>query len=98
MLRAYKMIPLIAPHYSGYFAVLQNIEALASRSAVQARDIFDLYLMGSQFEPRSDKKLHVAQKKIDTAYKNLFEVSFEQFRDTVLSYLPFDDQVLWQAG
>ena len=95
VLRAYKMIPLIIPHYNGHSAVMQKIDALASRSLIQARDIFDLYLMSSQFKPQKDNRFHVVKKNISDACKNLFEVNFEQFRDTVISYLSLDDQELY---
>ena len=43
ILRSYKMAPLIVPHYDGGSAVAQKIHALAHRSVLQARDIFDLF-------------------------------------------------------
>ncbi|MGM0368724.1 MAG: hypothetical protein ACQEP2_09220, partial [Actinomycetota bacterium] len=43
ILRAYKLIPLLAPHYNIGSTVMQKITALALRPAIQARDIFDLY-------------------------------------------------------
>ena len=42
ILRKYKMAPLLVPHYSAASAVAQKIHALAQRTVVQARDIFDL--------------------------------------------------------
>ncbi|MDD5623009.1 MAG: nucleotidyl transferase AbiEii/AbiGii toxin family protein, partial [Actinomycetota bacterium] len=45
IMRAYKLIPIIVPHYNAVAATLQKISALASRPAVQARDIFDLYIL-----------------------------------------------------
>ncbi|MCL4417551.1 MAG: nucleotidyl transferase AbiEii/AbiGii toxin family protein [Actinobacteria bacterium] len=49
ILRAYKMIPVIVPHYDALSATAQKINALASRPAIQARDIFDLYILSPLF-------------------------------------------------
>jgi hypothetical protein len=45
ILRTYKLAPIIIPHYDALSATIQKISALASRPAVQARDIFDLYIL-----------------------------------------------------
>lgn len=93
ILRTYKLAPLLAPHYDARSAIIQKIDALADRSAVQARDIFDLYILSSQYgagpeEHAGDIKPGVLTK----AHERVFEVEFEQFRDTVVSYLSADDQ------
>src|SRR3989338_3593647 len=49
ILRAYKLAPLLVPHYDSYSAIAQKLRALAGRKAVQARDIFDLYVLSSQY-------------------------------------------------
>ena len=49
ILRAYKLAPLLAPHYDELSAVTQKLHALAGRATVQARDIFDLYVLSSQY-------------------------------------------------
>ncbi len=96
VLRAYKLAPLLAPHYDAQSAIIQKIGALSDRSVVQARDIFDLYLLSSQYhtglgEPAGGIKPGVLTK----AYERVFEVEFEQFRDTVVSYLSADDQPVY---
>ena len=45
-LRRYRLTPFICPHYGAQAAFLQKINALAGRVSVQARDIFDLFLLG----------------------------------------------------
>lgn len=98
MLRAYRMIPLVVSHYDIHSAVMQKIDALAARSVVQARDIFDLYIMSSQYQPAAMKSLVMDSHKITRAYENLFEMNFEQFRDTVVSYLSLEDQALYASA
>ena len=92
ILRAYKMAPLIIPHYDAASAVIQKIHALAGRTAVQARDIFDLFILRPQYEPLKYNKTEVSRSVLKTAHDNLFMVGFPQFRDTVLAYLGEEDQ------
>jgi len=96
-LRLYKMAPLMVPHYEAHSVVTQKIGALADRSATQARDIFDLYIVNPQCEPRVFEAREIARSKVSTARDNLFGVSFEQFRDTVVSYLAIEDQALYAS-
>ncbi len=49
ILRFYKMAPLLVSHYDTASAVRQKILALAQRSVLQARDIFDLFVLISQY-------------------------------------------------
>jgi len=91
ILRAYKLAPLLAPHYDCYSAAAQKADALASRAEVQARDIFDLFVLSSQcFGLRAHAAIdeETAQK----ALERISEVDFIQFRDTVVSYLSAGDQ------
>ncbi len=106
ILRAYKLLPLLVPHYDVQSAVIQKIEALADRSAIQARDIFDLYILSSQCEPFltpakpdvTPAKAGVSKAKLARAYDNMLEVSFEQYRDTVVSYLSPEDQGVYDSS
>ncbi len=93
ILRAYKIIPMIVPHYDATAATLQKINALASRPTVQARDIFDLYVLSPRLNDSEVNSLKIPRKgKIEKAYENLFSVTFEQFRDSVVSFLSPDEQ------
>ncbi len=102
ILRAYKLSPLLVAHYDLQSAISQKIEALAGRSEVQARDVFDLYLLNSQiksWEIKSGKGFHrSAGEKLTKAYNNIFEISFEQFRDTVVSYLSPENQAVYRQS
>ena len=98
ILREYKLPPLLVPHYNIQSAAMQKIEALATRSIIQARDIFDLYILSSQFEPDKTKEVKASNIHFKKAYENTFEVSFEQFRDTVLYYLSPEDQSVYNSS
>jgi len=96
ILRSYKLIPIIIPHYNALSATMQKIIALASRPVVQARDIFDLYILSPKNSSSEISKLKILKKdKLEKAYENLFSVTFEQFRDSVVSFLPSDEQVIY---
>ncbi|MDP2913392.1 MAG: nucleotidyl transferase AbiEii/AbiGii toxin family protein [Candidatus Omnitrophota bacterium] len=96
--RTYKMPPLIVPHYGVKATVEQKVSALGLRSAVQARDIFDLYILSSQCEPGEWGAGEIAPLTLKEASERVFEVSFEQFRDTVVSYLPVQDQKSYNSS
>lgn len=111
ILRSYKMGPLLVSHYDPASAVAQKIHALAQRSVLQARDIFDLFVLSSQYgggqqknfliRPRlvtSDQAAGPVSKAVlKTAYDNIFLVEFLQFRDSVVAYLELDDQKAYSS-
>jgi len=95
ILRAYKVAPLLAPHYDSHSAIAQKLNALASRKDAQARDIFDIFILSSQYAA-GDKGFDILEADILLkAYERVFEVGFEQFRDTVVSYLSLEDQAVY---
>jgi len=97
ILRAYKMAPLIVPHYDAVSAVAQKIQALAGRTVLQARDIFDLFVLRSQYEQSKQNKVEVSRSILKTAHDNIFMVEFPQFRDTVVAYLGAEDQKAYSS-
>ncbi len=99
ILRAYKLIPVIVPHYNAPAAILQKINALASRPVVQARDIFDLYILSPKIDDHEVSGLPVSSiEELERAYENLFSVNFEQFRDSVVSFLSPDEQTNYNSS
>ena len=92
ILRAYKMAPLLVPHYDAASAVAQKIQALAQRTVLQARDIFDLFVLSSQYEESKQNKIEVSRTILKTAHDNIFLVEFPRFRDTVVAYLGAEEQ------
>lgn len=95
ILRAYKLASLLAPHYDSHCAITQKLGALASRTAIQARDVFDLYILSSQYDIKSKRIDNIKPEIIQKAYDHTFEIEFEQFRDTVVSYLSGEDQMAY---
>lgn len=95
VLRMYKLAPVLTPHYDIYSAVDQKMRALADRAAVQARDIFDLYVLSSQYTAGTKRINDFSPGMFSRAYERVFEVEFEQFRDTVAAYLSAEDQLVY---
>ena len=98
ILRTYKLPPLIVPHYDAISSIMQKIDALATRSIIQPRDIFDLYTLIPQTNPDDIKNITISRSKLKTASEGILSVGFERFRDTVISYLSLEDQQLYNSS
>lgn len=95
ILRALRLPPLMCPHYDAETAMQQKIGALAGRSATQARDVFDLYLLSTQVK-QSLEQLNIPEKEtLKKAIENIYTVDFNQFNDTVLSYFPHEQRFFY---
>lgn len=92
ILRPYKMAPFVIPHYPAEAAVRQKIHALAHRAVLQARDIFDLFLLGPQCDRAKLHNIPITKHDLRTAWDNIFLVDHAQFRDAVAAYLSEEDQ------
>ncbi len=92
ILRPYKLPPLLIPHYSILSAVKQKVEALNTRAIPQARDIFDLYILSSQYSYGKEQPIETGHSELMKARERIFEIDFERFKDTVISYLSVEDQ------
>lgn len=94
VLRAYNMTPLMVSHYNAAAAAAQKVGAVLSRSALQARDVFDLYLLSSQYSPVEDEPAAQAldRTRLEKARENVFSIPFEQFSGMVLAFLSPDDR------
>ena len=97
ILRAYKLPPLIVPHYGIASAISQKIDALASRVVSQARDVFDLYQLSTQYDASEKKALDIGETGSRAAVSNVYDISFARFRDTVLAYLSAEDQPVYDS-
>jgi len=103
VLYEYKIPPLWAPHYDLRSTVCQKIGALSSRAAVQARDIFDLHLLIPRLGDDRSPVIGVSPATLRDAKDRIFDIEFDQFRDTVLAYLApedqgrFDDAAVWDG-
>lgn len=98
ILREYKLAPLLAPHYDIASMVLQKIDALANRKITQARDVFDIYILSAQIKLSEKEKIELDLKKISKSSKNIYEITFEQFRDSVVFYLSTEDQKMYNSS
>lgn len=97
ILRAYKMAPLLVPHYDAASTVMQKIHALAQRTVLEARDIFDLFVLSTQYEELRRNKVEVNPAILKAAYDHIFFVEFAQFRDMVVAYLGAEDQKAYSS-
>lgn len=97
ILRRYRMAPLIVSHYGAASAIRQKIEALAGRSVLQARDIFDLFTLCSQYDRTREEPIEMSGASLKTAHANIFLVEYSQFRDTVVAYLGAEDQKAYSS-
>lgn len=92
VLRTYKLPPFIVPHYGVMSAISQKISALATRTVSQARDVFDLFELSTQYNPSDARALDIKDVELSAAVKSVYDMSFERFRDTVVAYLSVEDQ------
>lgn len=97
ILRTYGLSPLLVAHYDAQSAVFQKIDALVKRTIVQPRDIFDIYLLSTRYNPDATVGGFNNRSKLKQACDNVLDVGFRQFRDTVLSYLPPDDRAIYDS-
>jgi hypothetical protein len=92
IVRLYELPPLLANHYPAPVAWRQKIGAILSRTASQARDVFDLHLLLESGSISAatlalDRNPDIAQIK-----ENVLAVNFGQFKSQVISYLEPDLQ------
>lgn len=95
ILRTYKVAPLLVPHYTGSSAIGQKLRALSGRAAIQARDIFDFYILSSQYNAGGKRLNDIDEAMLIKASARIFEVDFDQFKDTVVAYLSGEDQLVY---
>lgn len=95
ILRAYKLHPLLIPHYTPEVAMMQKISALADRRETQARDIFDIFMLLPQVSEMKSIARKLSVETVRRAYENVFDIGFAVFRDSVVPYLADEDQKLY---
>ena len=96
--------PLPAPtigHYIPRGALIQKTGALEERKETQPRDVFDLDYLFRKFPQAADKGL-VPNDIITSAITRLFEISYQEYRSKVISFLDisiqaaYDSEDIWQ--
>ncbi len=85
----YRRLSFRCKHYAGHFAVIQKIKALAGRTEVQARDIFDLYLLylGNNFKKSA---WNLEKNTLVKAQDCALSINYEQYKDQVELYLDLE--------
>jgi hypothetical protein len=86
VLADYQLMPLLAPHYPLDAALRQKVRALVGRSAVQARDVFDLSVLFAKAGGRVEA-LRPVRAEISKAIQRAMDVSYADFKSQVASYL-----------
>lgn len=99
VLAAYRMAPMIVPHYDAFSAALQKVRALLLRAQPQARDVFDLYLLSTQPElGKSNLGQTLEQPEIRQIRERIYSLGYQQFRDTVVSFLGPEDMMVYETN
>jgi predicted nucleotidyltransferase component of viral defense system len=93
ILAAYRLPPIIVPHYTAVAAARQKIQALLSRRQTQARDVFDLYTLSSQPEVLATN----LAEELDAGTRRevrdrIYAIDYSEYRDTVVSFLAPEDR------
>ncbi len=86
IIRAYRLYPVLAQHYTVHAALAQKVAALALREQVQSRDVFDLKLLldaGGARQPLPSTAIAHLPVAIDRA----LEVDYDAFAGQVLAFL-----------
>lgn len=98
VLAAYRMPPVIIPHYVARSAALQKVRALFSRAQPQTRDIFDLYLLSSQPDVlEADLGQGLAPSVVRRARDTIYSPGYQQYRDTVVSFLGPENRMAYDS-
>jgi hypothetical protein len=89
VLAEYGLMPVLAPHYPLAAAIRQKIAALLHRRTVQARDVFDLSALVAKAGGNAEV-LRSARAQIPKAIERCMEVSYDEYKAQVVSYLKPD--------
>jgi hypothetical protein len=86
LLAEQRVVPFVFNHYTPTAAYRQKINALATRTQAQARDVFDLHHL-SRFAAAGKKS---PPKLVIQAMEQLSLISFAMFMEQVVPFLPVD--------
>ncbi len=85
---------VVATHYTHRSALAQKLSALANRTAVQARDVFDIcWLLRTPLSAAdmAHVAVRVGEETLVRAGQRAAEIRYEEYRDNVLEYLDPSD-------
>lgn len=98
VLAAYRLPPIIVPHYSARSAALQKVHALQSRTQPQPRDVFDLYLLSSQPGVlKANLRQDFSPSAIHQIRDTIYALEYQQYRDAVVSFLGAEDRTAYDS-
>jgi len=97
--QGYHLPPILSSHYDRASAIKQKIEALASRTVTQARDIFDVYLLlsGNGSLPVASTAKKPCPATIAQALRNISAITYPEFRSQVTAFLAPEYQAQYAA-
>ncbi len=99
ILAAYRMAPIIVPHYTAASAARQKVSALALRRQPQARDVFDLYILSSQLELQDmDITRGISKQELAGARDKIFAIAYTEYRNTVVNFLGPEDREAYNSS
>jgi len=98
VLSIYRLPPLIFPHYLTAAAIKQKINALISRQKIEARDVFDLFILSSRLSKnRNVMLLTLTPKEKEIARERVYSIEYQQYKDQVVSFLCSEDQAYYSS-
>ena len=86
ILALHQVTPFVFHHYTAPAAYRQKIHALATRSEVQARDVFDL----NHLSPHAIAAREAPADEVKQAITQLGLITFPMFNTQVVPFLPLD--------
>ncbi len=90
LVRPYRRLSFPCNHYTGEAAARQKVAALAHRTEVQARDVFDLYVLWLGGHANRTAFSEISADERSRAAEQLLALEYQHYRDQVLSYVSAD--------
>lgn len=102
IIQLYGLAPVMTSHYPVDVAFQQKVQALISRGATQARDVFDLHLLLASGLGRNPlKKMNPLDR--ENAQAKAMSIDYAMFKSQVVAYLPPEiqgqyDRAFWDTA
>lgn len=85
--RKYNRLAFLAQHYDAHSAITQKIEALAGRQQVQARDVFDLFILEIGGQAKHFCSKSIPKRVLIEAQEALLSIQYQDYEGRVLEFL-----------
>ena len=98
IIQPYRRLNFQARHYHSDSAVIQKIQALGGRIQVQARDVFDLYILflGGRVQLKNILA-HTTLAERTAALEALISLDYESYLGHVVEYLDFETRKNYES-